>query len=115
MRKTAAALLLLTFGSSQALAHHGWGSYDASKRFTIKSTVHTLQWQNPHVMVMVEHEGAMWHLTLAPVSRMQLRGVKQEMLKPGAVVAAEGYPSKRNPNEMRAERITVDGKTFAMR
>jgi hypothetical protein len=52
---------------------------------------------------------------LAPLSRLQARGVSREMLAPGATVAAEGYPSKRTPNEMRAERITVGGETFEMR
>ena len=107
--------LIFVIASASALAHHGWGSYDSSKRMTIESKVEDLQWQNPHAMLMLEHDGAMWHVTLAPLSRLQARGVSRDMLEPGATIAAEGYPSKRNPNEMRAERITVAGKTFAMR
>lgn len=116
MRKTVAATsLLLGLGSAAAFAHHGWGSYDSSKRLTIEAPVESLEWQNPHAMLTVEHDGAMWHVTLAPLSRLQARGVSREMLESGATVAAEGHPSKRNPNEMRAERITVAGKTFEMR
>jgi hypothetical protein len=37
------------------------------------------------------------------------------MLKPGATVSVEGYPSTRTPREMRAERITVAGKTVELR
>jgi hypothetical protein len=37
------------------------------------------------------------------------------MLAVGTVVSIEGYPSTRTPNEMRAERITVAGKTFELR
>ena len=37
------------------------------------------------------------------------------MLKPGTPVVVEGYPSTRNEREMRAERITVAGKTVELR
>ena len=37
------------------------------------------------------------------------------MLKPGTVISAEGYPSTRTEHEMRAERITIDGKIYEMR
>ncbi len=107
--------LALALTSAGALAHHGWGSYDSSKTMTIESTVESLEWQNPHAMLTLPHEGANWQVTLAPLSRMQARGVSREMLVPGATVSAEGYPSTRNPNEIRAERITVGGETFELR
>jgi hypothetical protein len=37
------------------------------------------------------------------------------MIKPGSTVTLEGYPSTRVDTEMRAERITVGGKTFELR
>jgi hypothetical protein len=46
---------------------------------------------------------------------MQARGLSQEMLKPGTVVAVEGYPSTQKAHEMRAERITVGGKAVELR
>jgi hypothetical protein len=33
----------------------------------------------------------------------------------GKDISAYGYPSTREKDEMRAERITVDGKTYEMR
>jgi hypothetical protein len=101
--------------SGAAAAHHGWGSYDDTRKFTITGAVKHLQWQYPHVHVMMDHEGREWTIVLAPISRMQRRGVSQDMLEQGMTIAAEGYPSKRVDNEMRAERITVKGKTFEMR
>ena len=38
-----------------------------------------------------------------------------EVLKPGTPVVVLGYPSTRNQHEMRAERITVAGKTVELR
>jgi hypothetical protein len=109
------ALLAALVASAPALAHHGWGSYDAAKVFTITAPVEHLDWSNPHAHLRLRHQGEMWEATLAPLSRMQLRGLSEEMLKPGATVSVEGYPSTRTAREMRAERITVAGKTVELR
>jgi hypothetical protein len=98
-----------------ALAHHGWGSYDAGKAFKITAPVEMLSWSNPHAHVMLKHEGETWEATLAPLFRMEARGLSEAMLKPGTTVTVEGYPSTRTRTEMRAERITVDGKTVELR
>lgn len=108
----AALLVLLSAG---AAAHHGWGSYDDTRKMTIEGTVKHLQWQNPHIHIRVDHEGKEWEIVLAPISRMQLRGLSSDMLAHGTMIAAQGYPSKRVENEMRAERIRVKGKTFEVR
>lgn len=98
-----------------AVAHHGWGSYDAAKMMTIDGTVARLEWQNPHVHMAMDHAGRSWELVLAPPFRMDARGLTPEMLKVGTRVRAEGYPSTRTEGELRAERITVTGKTFELR
>jgi hypothetical protein len=38
-----------------------------------------------------------------------------EMVAVGKTISAYGYPSNVEKDEMRAERITVDGKTVEMR
>jgi|SRR5580658_620826 hypothetical protein len=98
-----------------ASAHHGWGSYDAAKPITISAPVEQIVWADPHTHVMLKHEGAMWEATLAPLFRMQARGLSEAMLKPGTAVEVYGYPSMRQEHEMRAERITVGGKTVELR
>jgi hypothetical protein len=64
---------------------------------------------------MLPYEGATWEATLAPLSRMQRRGLTEADLAPGTVVSVVGYPSTRHEHEMRAERITVNGKTVELR
>jgi hypothetical protein len=116
MRKTAVvSLLTLALTPFAAQAHHGWGSYEASNPMTIEAPVESLTWENPHGELVLPHEGEPWHVTLAPLSRMQLRGLSPDMLAPGTVVAAHGYPSRHNPNEIRAERLTVGGETYELR
>jgi hypothetical protein len=46
---------------------------------------------------------------------MENRGLTKEMLKTGATATVEGYPNRSKPEEMRAERITVAGKTVELR
>ncbi len=98
-----------------AYAHHGWGSYDASKTLSVTSPVQSVEWQNPHVVLVVRYENKNWHAVLAPPFRMSARGLQPEMLEPGTQVSVEGYPSTRVDDELRAERITVGGKTYELR
>ncbi len=106
------SLLLLGGG---AVAQRGGGSYDAAKKFTVTSTVQRVDWQNPHVTLVVNQGQKAWDAVLAPPFRMTARGLEPDMIKPGTTVAVEGYPSTRVDNELRAERIVVGGKTFELR
>ena len=98
-----------------AAAHHGWGSYDARNPVTVAGKVMTSKYENPHVTITVQTAEKVWTVTLAPTSRMTNRGALVDMVAVGKEVAAFGYPSTAEKDEMRAERITVDGKTIEMR
>jgi hypothetical protein len=108
----AAFALLLT---ASADAHHGWGSYDAAKPVTVTGPVVTSKFENPHAEITVKGADKVWTVTLAPTFRMTTRGAAAEIVAVGKNVAAYGYPSTTQKDEMRAERITVDGKTYEMR
>ena len=96
-------------------AHHGWSSYDASKAVKVEVPVAAVRYQNPHGEIEIEHEGKTWVIVLAPVSRMQARGLPKDDLKVGETVVVEAYPRRDGEPEMRAERITVKGKTIELR
>jgi hypothetical protein len=99
----------------RAEAHHGWGSYDAAAAFAIDGEILTVKYENPHGEVEIMHAGRRWTCTLAPPFRMQTRGLPPETLRPGVRARVEGYPSRVNDAEMRAERITIAGKTVELR
>src|SRR5882757_8505935 len=107
-----AALALLT---GAAFAHHGWGSYDAAKPVTVTGPIVTSKFENPHATITVRGGDKVWTVTLAPTSRMSSRGATEKVIAVGQTVSAYGYPSTVEKEEMRAERITVDGKTYEMR
>lgn len=98
-----------------AAAHHGWGSYDASKPVTVAGRILTSKYENPHATITVQAPDKVWTVTLAPTSRMTSRGALAELVAVGKEISAYGYPSTVEKDEMRAERITVDGKTIEMR
>jgi Family of unknown function (DUF6152) len=109
-------LAVLVLGPYAPLAaHHGWGSYDASKPVTVAGPILTSKFENPHVILTVESPGKVWTVTLAPPSRMLNRGALTELVAVGSTISAYGYPSTAQSDEMRAERITVGGKTIEMR
>ena len=115
LRTLAFALALSVGGTAGVLAHHGWGSYDASKVVIVEGPIAASTYANPHATITVKAADKTWTVTLAPTSRMESRGASAELVAVGKVVKAEGYASRVEPSEMRAERITVDGKTVEMR
>jgi hypothetical protein len=98
-----------------AFAHHGWGSYDAANPVTITGSIQTVKFENPHAEITVKAPDKVWTVTLAPTSRMTTRGASANVVAVGKIVMAYGYPSTVDRSEMRAERITVDGKTYELR
>lgn len=106
-------LFMLLTGA--AVAHHGWGSYDATRPVTVAGPIITSKFENPHATITVRTSEKVWTVTLAPTSRMSSRGATAQVIAVGQSVSAYGYPSTVEKDEMRAERITVDGKTYEMR
>lgn len=115
MRKIVIAAALAAVVPVAAFAHHGWSSYDANTILTLKAPIAEARYQNPHGELVMEDAGKRWLVILAPTSRMQNRGLPREALAVGKDVTVVGYPSRVVQNEMRAERITVDGKTVELR
>jgi len=109
---TLTASLALPLG---ALGHHGWSEYDSSKALKLTGKIIESGYEHPHGHVRLDAPGKTWHVVLAPPSRMERRGIDKEALKPGTTVTVEGYPNREKAEELRAERITVNGKTVELR
>jgi hypothetical protein len=115
MARTLAVAAIFAALVVPALAHHGWGSYDAAHPVTITGPITASKFENPHATVVVKTADKAWTVTLAPTFRMNNRGVSADMVAVGRTVTAFGYPSTVDRDEMRAERITLEGKTFELR
>ena len=78
-------------------------------------TVQESVYENPHATIKVQQDKKTWLVVLAPVSRMEARGVTADMIKKGATVQVVGYPHKKIKDEMRAERVFIDGNKYELR
>ena len=101
--------------ATPALAHHGWSGYDGSKPLTVTGTIKEAGYEHPHGFVRLQAGEKAWVVTLAPPSRMENRGLPKDALKVGATATVEGYANRNKAEEMRAERITIAGKTTELR
>ena len=106
---------VLATAATVAHAHHGWSSYAADKGMKVEAVLQDVRYRNPHAEVAVDHAGRRWQVILAPVRRMESRGLEADALQPGKKILIEGYPKRDGSAEMRAERITVDGKQIELR
>ncbi|WP_457966939.1 DUF6152 family protein [Pseudomonas sp. R4-84] len=101
--------------TTAALAHHGWSEYDASKPLTLEGTIKESGYSHPHGTVRLQTTEKTWFVVLAPPSRMENRGLTKDMLKAGNRATVVGYANKNKPDELRAERITIDDRTTELR
>ena len=115
LRRMAAVVVASLAVAGAAAAHHGWSGYDETKTLNLTGVIREAGYDNPHGFVKLEVEGKVWHVVLAPPSRMQSRGLTAEMLAAGTTATVVGYPHRKNAGEMRAERITVGEKTTELR
>lgn len=107
--------LLATLVATTASAHHGWSEYDADKPVQAAGTIEQASYENPHGMVQLRTADKTWHVVLAPPSRMERRGLAKAELVAGQKATVYGYPHRSKNAEMRAERITIGGKTTELR
>ena len=112
MRKVLFALAVIP---GIALAHHGWSEYDSSKTLKLTGKILESGYEHPHGFVRLQTPDKTWHVVLAPPSRMEARGLAKDKITKGATATVEGYANRSKPEELRAERITVGGKTVELR
>jgi len=98
-----------------AFAHHGWSSYDSSKVIRLIGPFAAVSWSNPHGTAKMNWQGRSWDVILAPVSRMEARGLSEAMIAPGRRVRIVGYPRRDGTPEIRLERVIVGEKVIELR
>jgi hypothetical protein len=108
-------LLAAFAAAATASAHHGWSEYNADKPLQLSGTIQEAGYVQPHGWVRLKSGGKTWLVVLAPPGRMESRGLAKDMLTVGGTASVYGYPHRTKGDEMRAERITINGKTTELR
>ena len=117
LRILALGVLLMAGSVPRVFAHHGWGSYDASKPVIVdRARSRRLKYENPHATHHrqsgrqgVDGDPGADLAHAEPRRAGRVRGGRQDRWRPTAIA------SSVEKGEMRAERITVDGKIVEMR
>ena len=115
MKRLANLFVIVALATGLLHAHHGWTGYDETKLVQHTGVIKEAGYENPHGFVKIEADKKIWNVVLAPPTRMESRGLTKDQLKVGATVTIAGYQHKETKDEIRAERITIDGKTTELR
>jgi Family of unknown function (DUF6152) len=115
MKRLSALLTIIVLGTGLLYGHHGWTGYDETKLVQHTGVIKEAGYENPHGFVKIEADKKIWNVVLAPPTRMESRGLTKDKLKVGATVTIAGYQHKETKDEIRAERITIEGKTTELR
>jgi len=107
--RLASALGMLLLCTGTASAHHGWSEYEARRPLTLSGAIVESGYDNPHGFVRIKTADRVWRVILAPPARMDARGLPRANLKPGVKATVVGYAHRSEANELRAERITLEG------
>lgn len=108
--------LLLAAGFAAATlgpvyAHHGW-LWAEDEEFELTGVVQSARLGNPHGLLEVESEGAVWTVEVGQPWRNERAGLTDDKLKPGVELTASGHrASDPDRRLMKAERIVIDGVT----
>ncbi len=115
MRRLSIAAALTLALPAAALAHHGWSTYDQDRELRLTGPFTSVSWANPHGTATLNWQGKRWDVILAPISRMEARGLTRAMIAPGRRITVVGYPRRDGTAEMRIERVIVGDKTVELR
>lgn len=118
-------ILLLTCAlvpmAGAAAAHHGWADYDPRRPVNLVGTVREVRYANPHVTLQLRTPAAgrtparEWRIVLAPVARMQRKGIPEGRLRPGMSVRVIGERHRRIAQEAKIEWIVIGSDTAQIR
>ena len=113
--KAALALML----ALPALAHHSW-PVNMRKLVTVKGTITSIEWSNPHPMYGLEvrtPNGAVekWAIGGPAITRMEANGWNKSTVKRGDVITGIGYQFSDGQKVIRLERVILpDGKELKL-
>jgi hypothetical protein len=93
------AMLAAATLANSASAHHAFNMYDNNEYTSLKGTVKTFTWQNPHAMMDFEAtlpngQTQVWQVELSAPNIIGRRGWSKNSLKAGDVVPLVLHPMK---------------------
>jgi DNA/RNA endonuclease YhcR with UshA esterase domain len=109
---TLAVWMGLLAASLPVFAHHGQANYDMAKMSTVKGTVTSFQFKNPHMLVYLDVKTSSgtvekWVVEGASPNMLVRQGWNKNTLKPGDQITVTGHPARNGTNSMRIEKLVM--------
>ena len=92
-----------------------WPAYDLTKPQKLTGVLKDVSFKDGPGILRMDVDKKPLVVVLSPLVRMNARGVTEEMLKPGVMVSVVAYANKQTKDELRAESISVEGRTADLR
>src|SRR5687768_9836767 len=93
-----------------------WPASDRTTPLTVTGVIEETRYEKtPYGVLTLDVDRKNWTVILAPPVRMDVRDLTEPMLKPGTTVSVQGFASRRNSSELRAEIITIGKRSFDLR
>jgi hypothetical protein len=117
----AIAIILATsvfFMSLRSFAHHSGSAFDQEHPVTMKGTVASFEWSNPHVFIGLDvkddkGEVEQWRVEANSPNMLTRVGWKKDMIKEGDQLAVTGFLAKNGRKIMRLHSLTLaNGQQF---
>jgi hypothetical protein len=121
MKKLALLLalgIIAVFVSGPLMAHHGEANYDTDKVVSVKGTVSSFEFINPHTLITVDvkndkGEIEKWNCEArSPGMLVRVGGWDKNTLKIGDVITVFGYRAKNGSPVMRLQKLTLADGTL---
>lgn len=100
-----------------AYGHHGASMFDMVRLVTVKGTVTSFEWINPHSMIYADVKDDQGNLqkwaieTRGGPNALTRAGWSKDTVKPGDQVTFVGHPAKNGSSSMRLAKVVLaDGK-----
>ena len=108
-----AITLVALFTSAPMMAHHGETNYDTEKLVSVKATVTSFQFINPHVQIFLDAKNDKGEIekwtceARSPAMLVRNGGWNKTTLKPGEVITAIGFRAKNGTSILRLKKIVL--------
>jgi hypothetical protein len=108
-----AITVAVLFISVSAMAHHGETNYDTDKLVSVKATVTSFQFINPHVQIFLDAKNDKGEIekwtceARSPAMLVRNGGWNKTTLKPGDVITAIGFRSRNGATILRLKKIVL--------
>ena len=112
---SAMCVLLISVSLS---AHHSGSAFDLEHSVTLKGTVASFEWSNPHVFIGLDvkddkGEVEQWRIEANSPNMLTRVGWKKDMIKEGDQLAVTGFLAKTGRKIMRLHSLTLaNGQQF---